>query len=134
MARIEEVERRLLNWARWRAGAGSGGMGFASVNMAACGDRSGNRESVIPTLDCEAEETDRAVMALASELRATVEAIYLGNGTMAAKARRLCVTEDGINRRIGRAHARIQAWVADLARVRQAQRALVEALQQSARP
>lgn len=134
MARIEDIERRLLNWARWKGGAGQGGLGFAGVNMDSGGGSDGYREAVIPTMDCEAEETDRAVMSLASELRATVELVYRGRGTMAEKARRLCITEAGVYRRIDQAHARIQQWLADLAQVRKHQRERMEALQRSARP
>ena len=134
MARIEEIERRLLNWARWRAGAGSGGMGYASVNMASEGARDGYREATIPTIDCEAEETDRVVMSLASELRAAVEAVYLGQGTVAEKARRLCLSEAGMYRRIDQAHARMQSWLNDLDQARRRQRARVEALLKAARP
>lgn len=134
MARIDDIERRLLNWARWKSGAGSGGMGYAGVNMDSGGGSDGYREAVIPTMDCEAEETDRAVMSLASELRASVELVYTGRGTRADMARRLCITEGMLYRRIGQAHARIQQWLADLAQVRRHQRGRIEALQKSARP
>ena len=134
MARIEDIERRLLNWSRWRAGAGSGGMGYAAVNMESSGGSDGYREATIPTMDCEAEETDRAVMSLASELRATVELVYTGRGTMAEKARRLCITEAWVYRRIGQAHIRIQLWLADLAQLRRQHHERMEALQRAARP
>lgn len=134
MARIEDIERRLLNWARWRHGAGSGGLGYATVNLAAEGGRDNFREAVIPTIDCEAEETDQAVLALSSELRATVEAVYLQGGTMAAKSRRLCCSEPTIYSRIDQAHRRIQSWLAERDRVRREQRARLEAMQRAARP
>ena len=134
MARVDDVERRLLNWVRWRAGSGSGGMGFARSDMAAGPGRDGYRESVIPTVDCEAEETDRAVMALPSELRATVESFYLGRGTILDKANRLCCRVPTVYARIDRAHRVMQAWLADLVAARKAQRERVEALQRQARP
>jgi hypothetical protein len=117
MARIEDIERRLLNWARWKHGAGAGGLGYASVNyMALTGeDRDQGAEPVIPTFDCEASETDGAVMALPSELRATVEVVYVLGGGMAAKARRLAVTEVTVWARVARAHPLIEAWVYDRA-------------------
>ena len=31
MARIEHIERRLLNWARWKHGANRCGLGYATV-------------------------------------------------------------------------------------------------------
>jgi hypothetical protein len=134
MAKIEDIERRLLNWARWRAGAGAGGMGYSAVNLESAGGSGGYREATIPTLDCEAEQTDRAVASLVSEIRATLELVYLGRGTMAEKARRLCIGEAMVYRRIDAAHLFIQRWLADLAQVGKRQRERMEALQRSARP
>jgi len=134
MARIDEIERRLLNWARWRAGGAAGGLGYASVNLQSEGAQAGYREAVIPTIDCEAEETERAVMSLASELRAAVEAVYLQGGTSEQKARRLCVTPRTVQMRVETAHRRISAWLADLAATRRLQRERIEAMQRAARP
>lgn len=134
MARIEDIERRLTNWARWRCGAGSGGLGYAAVNFATSSSAGGYRECVVPTGDCEAEETDQAVQALPSELRATVETVYLAGGGMAQKARRLAVTPAAVYARIDQAHRQLQVWLQDLAARRRAQRAHVEALQRQARP
>jgi hypothetical protein len=135
MARIEDIERRLLNWARWRLGGQSGGLGYSTVNLAdAEAARDGYREAVIPTVDCEAEETDRAVVSLASELRATVESVYLGGGGLAQKARRLCCSIPTIHARVDLAHRRIQAWLADAEVARKAQRERIERLQAAARP
>lgn len=135
MARIEDIERRLLNWARWSAGMNAGGLGFATVNLAAAeGGRDGYREAVIPTSDCEAAETHQAVLALPSELRATVEQVYLRAGGIAQKARRLCCSEATVYARVDLAHKKIQSWLADLQATRRAQRERVEAVQASARP
>jgi hypothetical protein len=136
MARIEDIERRLLNWARWKMGGRSGGLGYASLNMAAVtvgGGRDGYRESTIPTNDCEAAETDQAVMTLPSELRRTVEVVYVEGGGMASKARRLCVGERTVQMRIETAHRHISRWLAEQNRVRQEQRALIERITQAAR-
>ncbi len=135
MARIEDIERRLLNWSRWKHGAGARGLGYARVNLAmVVVDGGQERDSIIPTDDCEAQDTDAAVMTLPSELRATVEVFYVHGGTMAAKAKILCCTEPTIRNRIGKAHPMIQTALADLAAKRRARRALVEAGQASARP
>lgn len=131
MARIEDIERRLLNWARWKTGDRSGGMGFAKVNMGMSGGTR-RRESIIPTSDCEAEETDRAVMSLPSHLRATVEAVYL-SGSLWAVSARLCITPAAVDARIWRAHALIQTWVHNLEAARQAERQRVEAVLRAAR-
>lgn len=131
MAKSDDMERRLENWARWRQGAGLGGLGYASSNMLAAmgGDRGGYREATVPTVDCEGAETDRAVMTLASELRATVEVYYLQPWSMAEKARRLAVTEATVRNRLGRAHGLLSSWLADQAQQRRAERARVQALQ-----
>jgi len=116
MARNEDMERRLQNWARWKLGAGArGALGYASVPFTSLlgADRCDFEEARIPTVDCEAEETDRAVMTLPSELRATVEVFYVLGGGMAAKARRLACTEATIRARIARSHPLIQRWLVD---------------------
>jgi hypothetical protein len=136
MARIEDIERRLLNWARWKAGGRSGGLGYSAINLVAAtvgGGRDGYREAVIPTNDCEADETDQAVLALPSEMRRTVEVVYVEGGGMASKARRLCCTERTVQARIEQAHLKISRWLADKDASRKAQRERVERLQASVR-
>lgn len=118
MARIEDIERRLLNWVRWKFGATSGGLGYAAVRYGASTASAGYREAVIPTIDCEAEETDRAVMALDSPLRATVEVVYLRNEPMRRKAARLCCSEATVKARVWEAHRCVSRWLADKAQVR----------------
>jgi len=114
MAIIEDIERRLLNWARWKLGGQAGGLGFAHVDlMGALADRDNYHEAVIPTAGPEASETDAAVLALPSELRAVVEAWYLKGGTLARKAEKLCVHVETVKRRRWDAHKRIQVWLAD---------------------
>lgn len=136
MAKIEEIERRLLNWGRWRHGAGAGGLGYARVNYSEllATDRENYQEAVIPTIDCEAEVTERAVQALASELRATVEVYYVLGGGLAAKARRLAVAEATVKQRVWRSHRLIQTWLAAREREAIAQRDRVERLIQASRP
>jgi hypothetical protein len=110
MARIEDIERRLQNWARWKLGATHSGLGYAAMRWDGGAVGPGRRESVIPTIDCEAEETDRAVLSLPSELRATVEVVYLVNKPMRWKAAHLCCSEAAIKARIWQAHRRIEQW------------------------
>lgn len=123
MRKLEDIERRLLNWTRWKAGAGVGGLGYASVNMLAAlgGSSRGPHDPIpIPTMAIEAEETDRAVMALPSELRRTVELVYLGRGGVADHARALAVPVATVRTRVCRAHKAISNWLADLAQSREA--------------
>lgn len=135
MARDADIDRRLENWARWKHGAGAGGLGYARVSMAMevvdGGEINGPR---IPTSDCEAQDTDGAVMALPSELRATVEVVYVMGGGLARKARLLACTEATIRNRLGRSDVLISAWLSDLHRRRVAERERVEAVVSAARP
>ena len=63
MARIDWIEDRLNNWARWKLTRGTGGLGYASVNLAnpTLGVREPYAEAPIPTNAVEAGETDDAV-------------------------------------------------------------------------
>lgn len=137
MARIEDIERRLLNWARWRCGLMRGGLGYASVDLGAervDGGGGYDAPAVIPTSDVEASETDQAVMSLPGELRRTVEVCYLDGGGVQRHAAKLACSESTIKARIWRAHRLLSAWYAGRAAAAREQRARVEALQRAARP
>ncbi len=130
----EDVDRRLQNWGRWKHGAGAGGLGYAKVQMGApMVDCDRYPESTVPTSNVEAEETDRAVMTLASELRATVEVYYVMGGGMADKAKRLAVQESTIYSRLHKARQKINNWLSDKLVAREAERKRVEALMKIAR-
>ena len=76
----------------------------------------------IPTMAIEAEETDCAVIALPSELRRTVEVVYLGRGGAADHARVLVVPVPTVRSRVCQAHKAISNWLADKAQGRENQR------------
>lgn len=132
MARIEDIERRLNNWARWKLGDGSGGLGFSSPSLEREGGGYAYREAVIPTVDCEAEETDRAVASLDEPLRGTVEEVYIGSGSMARKATALGVAERTVHERVWNAHRRLASWFGDRQRLALDERRRVERLQRLA--
>jgi len=135
MARIEDIERRLLNWGRWRLGVGVGGLGYSSPNLAdPDAGRDGYAEATVPMLSVEAEETDRGVKSLPSHLRATVEAVYTGGGSVKDKAARLCVSVPTVFARIDQAHYQLASWLSGIAQAQRTQRERVEALQKAARP
>lgn len=108
MARIDWVEQRLLNWGRWCCSRGSGVLGYAGVDLTKLADADAGRDGYItasiPVSDVEASDTHEVVSRLPSELRATIEEYYIGNGTLREKCTRLCVVEDTLHKRIGRAH------------------------------
>jgi hypothetical protein len=135
MARIPDIERRLLNWQRWRALMHDGGGNFARASTEERVDGQGwDAPTVINTLDAEAEITEQGVMALASPLRAAVESMYLAGGGVARKARRLCISEATLYLRVEQAHRALASWLSDRTLVQRAQQERMQALQRAARP
>jgi hypothetical protein len=134
VARIEDIERRLLNWARWKLGEGGGVLGYAGVCLTSDTSRLLYREAIIPTVDCEADETDRAVQALEPIYRRTIEVVYVEEPSVKRAALLLCVAESTMKGRVSEAHRRLSNWFADKAQQRRAARDRVEQMQASARP
>lgn len=128
------IDQRLQGWARWKQGSGSGGLGYATVQLVARVDNDGARGPTIPVLECEARETDQAVQALVGELRRTVEVYYLEPCGLPGKAAMLCCGESTIRARVARAHRLISGDLAERERKRRAERERVQALQTAARP
>lgn len=131
MAKIEEVERRLLNWARWKHGAGSGGLGFSRSSWDTEPSGTRYREATIPTVDCEASQTDAAVNALEDRLKKTVIQVYLTNASPAIDARELGCGESAVRYRVAEAHRRIANWFTDLQQRQAEERRRVELLQRT---
>lgn len=132
MARLEWVDARLQNWARWKIGHGVGGLGYASVRVdVERVDRSSGYDApiVVPTSDAEAMVTDQAVMALPSDLRRTVEVMYVHPGSIATKLKLLAVTRPTLYARLERADRAIAGWLTARQQRQQAERARVELLQ-----
>lgn len=104
MAKIDWIDHRLNNWARWKLAAGSGSMAGVDLEQAGM-PRDPYADAPIPISDCEASDTDAAVMLLhPGELKITVIEYYLGAGGLRHKLARLCCTEPTMYARIGRAH------------------------------
>lgn len=138
MARIDWVEQRLQNWARWHLMRGSGTMGYAGVDWDSMADADAGRDGYItasiPVSDLDASETQEVVARLPSELRATVEENYLGNGLLREKCARLFISEDTLLRRIERAHRMMaQHWGAKRD-AQEVERQRLEQLRQQAAP
>lgn len=134
MRMLQDMDRRLLNWARYVALMCDGGrVGRAGTEHRVDGV-GWDAPTVIPTGDAEAEETGRGVVTLRSELRAAVECWYLGAGGVAAKAQRLCCSESTLRERIGLAHRQLGQWLADKALAARRERERVEALRSAAWP
>lgn len=136
MARIEWIEQRLQNWARWKLARGGGALGYAQVNLAdADAGRDGYIEARIPTSDVEAAETDQAVARLNPPgLALTVREVYVGAGGIKDKARRLTCGVATVYARVEQAHRQLASDLSDKARRREVERERVEALQAGTRP
>jgi hypothetical protein len=134
MARIESIEFRLLNWARWKAGAGGGRLGYSGLNLAnpTPGVRDPYAEAPIPVRDVEASETDQAVQRLPSELKATVIEVYTGRGGEADHLRKLCCAKATMYARIDRAHRLLADHFAAQQDRQREQRERIELLQRQA--
>lgn len=131
--RDEEIERRCLNWARWKLGGGGGSTGYARVSPGMEPSGSRYRESRIPTNDCEAEETDRAIRSLDPDLAKTVTVHYTSPHGFEWQARELGIAVATMYRRIERAHALLARWIEERRRDAVAERQRLAALQASAR-
>ena len=136
MARIEWIEMRLLNWARWRLMSGAGPLGYASVDLSnpTPTQRDPYAEAPIPTNSIEAAETDDAIRALEPELQKTVWAWYLRRDGLGGALRQLGIGESALHARIERAHRRLADWFNDRQERKRSERARAEGLQASARP
>lgn len=137
MARIEAIEHRLLNWARWKLTRGTGVLGYASVDLTNPTPtmREPYAETPVPTNAIEAAETDDAVNRLhPGGLKLAVVEFYVGRGGVKDKARRLCIGESTLYLRVDQAHQQLsEHFLARDAKAR-AERRRVEGLQQAVRP
>jgi len=136
MAKIEWVELRLQNWARWRlAHGGDGCLGYAAVDLLSAGEsRRGYVEAVVPISDVEATDTDAAINTLVSTDRLAVYVWYVHPGGLQARADAAGCALSTLKARVAQAHRVIGDYIMDLQASRKAARARVETLQALARP
>lgn len=136
MARIEWVEHRLQNWARWRMCRGAGMLGYARADLASGQTgRDGFVEASIPISDVEASETDQAIQRLNPPgLALTLVEVYCGRGGLKDKARRLCCSEVTVHARVDQAHRQLVRLLDEARKARESERQRVEALTASVRP
>lgn len=134
MARIEHIKHRLNNWALWRARRDNNGLGFPSQNIlavwGACAERSNkNRESIIPVLHLEAEETDKAVESLKggkSHLYETLYCIYVRDLGVTGTARQTGRAPSTVHAQLDAADRAIDAWLVALAQENERKRSSVQ--------
>lgn len=115
MSKITEVERRLINWARWKASEGAiGGLGYASPSTFS-GVGGGAYGSAIPMLGHEAADTDSAIMELGRDAQATLFEVYVSDPPSDVLSQRLGVGADAVRRRVDQAHRALQRIFEDRA-------------------
>lgn len=137
MARIEWIEMRLLNWARWRLMQGSGPLGYAAVDLTdptAMVQRDPYTDAPVPTNAIEAGETEEGIRSLEEDLRAAVLAWYLRTDGLRGALRQTGISESTLHQRIDRAHRRLADWINDRQERARQERERVASLQTSARP
>lgn len=136
MAKIEDVERRLLNWARWRIGGDSGGLGYASATLGmSTQGRAMYREAIVPTSASEAVETDDTIQQLLDLDHRLVVVLHYAEGlSMVGVSLRLGCSVATVYARIDRLHRQLDDAFHQLAAKRGSERARVEELQRQARP
>jgi len=136
MARIDWIEQRLQNWARWVLMQGSGVLGYAGVDLTdpTPGVHEPYADAPIPTNEIEASETNDLVQRLPGELRRTVVEWYAGRGGLKQKLVRLCCAESTLHARIERAQRMMADHLLAKQDARKREQQRVEGLVQSAKP
>lgn len=134
MAKSDDVERRLLNWVRWRIGGASGGTGYASSRWGGTPGTSAYRDSVIPTSAAEAIETDAVIQRLDQDLLQLVMDHYADGLSMAALAVKRDCSVATAYARLGRLHQLLGQAFHDMAEARRAERKRVESLARASKP
>lgn len=118
MARIDWVQRRLENWARWHATMNGGGLGFATqaVFLTEAVDCDGRQEARIPIDEVEAGVTHEGVEGLKlghGHLYETLRHIYLRGEGIKQTARIMRRAESTIKAQLAQADALLAAWFAE---------------------
>ncbi len=133
MPRREELDARLVNWARWKLGGGdAAALGYSAISLGAAvnAGRSGYVSAPVPVLSADAQDVDSAVNALRPlGLKLTVTEFYCGRGGVVDKAARLACSVPTVYVRLGAAHDQIAEHLAEKERARRAERDRVERLQ-----
>ena len=114
MAKLEWIERRLGNWVRWRTQADRRSGGYPKANILARwkeGWQTRGREAVayVPINDAEAWATDKAIKALPTYLRETVEQCYLQSCSVTEDAVALGCSVSTVHARVSEANAQLAA-------------------------
>lgn len=112
--RIEWVDARLWNWARWMARSGSTGLGYASPNWRGVPSGGSYAEARIPLACGEAEVTHQAVLSLSDDHQRVVREWYLLHpGSAKAVALSIGVAMCTVYARLDAVDRAVAAWIGD---------------------
>lgn len=120
MARIEDMKRRLENWARWHEQGASGGLGYprqsAFVRMAPVDGTAA--DAVIPCDEIEAAKTEEAIKGLQftkPHLHRTATLIYLKGLSIKYAAVELGRAQSTVKANLEQLDHVLQQWYTDRA-------------------
>jgi DNA-directed RNA polymerase specialized sigma24 family protein len=126
MARLEHIRHRLEEWADWSVRKEDGARGFPRRSMLLALPSSGYRETIIPIITSQAEETDRAVQALKmngkGHLFKVIECVYLKGMTLGDVAMTMQRSRQGVMTLLYQADATLDALLQEWAQRDRAQK------------
>lgn len=138
MARYRWMRQRMENWAAWKARTEDGGGRFTSVDLTDPTPAATDPYASAPVRPSEEDawEIEGALraIALASELRATIECYYLSRYTEAEKLRRLCIAKQTMFDRLDRVDGLLVRHFGERQERQRVERGRVQALQDGMRP
>ena len=117
---MDDYERRMSNWRRWRLGGAAAlikrnsPLAFTLLSSDLYNRTSPRlRDAVLPLLVGEAEDTQRAVQALPPAMRRVVEVWFLEKGPVSYKARMVGCRKQALMERVRLARPHIMALLQD---------------------
>lgn len=117
MPRIEDMKRRLENWARWHERGASGGLGYPRQSaFVGIGPVDGTVEAVIPCDEIEAAKTDEAIKSLQftkPQLHRTATLIYLKGMSLKHAADALARKPSTVSANLEQLDQALQQWFTD---------------------
>lgn len=116
MARIKRIQQRLENWALWKVRDDTGALGYATRSVLASDvwSRGSYNGMLIPVIEQEAEETNRAIESLRlkrGHLFKTLELYYVKGLGILGTARAMMRAESTIKAQLEQADHAIAEWL-----------------------